>query len=79
MERSKNKSEDESRDAITPNRVTKVHGGELVEAIAPEELVLVNEPECKHEQLVRDPTETDFNGFVCANPKCGVVVLFDKN
>lgn len=54
------------------------HGGELVEAVAPEELESVNDAECKHEKLVRDETETDFNAFVCANPNCGVVVLFDK-
>jgi len=54
------------------------HGGELVEAIAPEELQPVNDASCKHENLVPDPTETDFNAFTCANEKCGVVLLFDK-
>jgi len=79
MTRSNSKSEDEARDAVAPNRVNKTHGGEVVESIAPEDVELMNEPDCKHESLIRDETETDFNAFICANPKCGNVVLFDKN
>jgi hypothetical protein len=60
------------------SRVDKTHGGEIVEAIAPEDLVSVNDTDCKHENLVRDASETEFNAFMCANPNCGVVVLYDK-
>lgn len=79
MTRSNSREEDARRAEGSKGRVEGTHGGEIVEAIAPEELELMNEPECKHEQLIRDETETEFNAFVCANDKCGVVVLFDKN
>jgi hypothetical protein len=49
-----------------------------MEAIAPEELVSVHDSNCKHLKLVRDPSETDFNAFVCANPACSEVFLYDK-
>lgn len=78
MTRSSSRKEDKARSEERPDKVTRDHGGELVEAIAPEELELMNEPDCKHELLVRDASETEFNGFICSNPKCGVVVLFDK-
>lgn len=76
--RSKSKAEDSRRRDEAPDRVTKEHGGELVEAISEEELSLVNDPKCKHVKLVRDPSEKDFNAFICSNADCGVVVLFDK-
>lgn len=63
----------------TPSRIDKVHGGELVEAIAPQDLISFNDADCKHEKLVRDPSEKDFNAFVCANEKCGEVLLFYKD
>ena len=77
--RSKSQAEDSQRDERAKNRVDSVHGGELVEAVAPEELELMNDPDCKHEKLVRDETETEFNAFVCANPKCGIIAIFDKS
>ena len=78
MTRSSNKEEDQRREETQPNRVSKTHGGELVEAIAPEELESFNDADCQHERLVRDSSETEYNAFVCANPKCNEVVLFDK-
>lgn len=57
-------------------RVEGVHGGENVEEI--EKVELMNDPECIHEQMHRDYTETDFIAFVCDNPKCGMVKLFNK-
>lgn len=78
MTRSKNRQEDEQKSKEAPGRVTKTHGGELVEAIAPEELVSVHDSNCKHEKLIRDETETDFNAFMCANDACGEVMLYDK-
>lgn len=77
--RSKSKSEDERRAETSKGRIDSTHGGELVEAIAPEELEPINDPECKHERLVRDESEKDFNAFMCANSDCGIVVVFDKN
>lgn len=79
MTKSNSRSEDDARNESASNRVDKTHGGEVVEAIAPEEVELMNDPECKHVELVRDESETDFNGFICANPRCGIVVLFEKN
>lgn len=60
------------------SRVDSVHGGQVVENITEDELVSVNDAECKHEKLVLDPTEKDFRAFMCANPNCGVVVLYNK-
>lgn len=57
-------------------RVDKVHGGEVVEEIEKPELM--NEPGCTHVNLVRDATETEFDAFVCQNPKCGIVIIFNK-
>lgn len=57
---------------------SKKHGGDLVEAISVDELEPMNEPDCKHEMMQRDFTETDYLAFVCANEKCGLVKLFDK-
>lgn len=76
MTKSSSRADDERREQ--PDRVTKEHGGEVVEAIAAEELVPVNDAKCKHEKLVRDESEKDFIAFACANQKCGEVVLFDK-
>jgi hypothetical protein len=78
MTRSSSRKEDEARNEERPDKVSRTHGGEVVEAIAPEELESMNEPECKHERLIRDVSEDDFNAFICANPKCGIVVLFNK-
>lgn len=78
MAKSDSIQEDERREKAIPSRMSKAHGGEPVEAIAPEDLESFNDAECKHERLVRDETETAFNAFVCANSKCSEVVLFDK-
>lgn len=78
MTKSSSREEDARRSETTQSRMEKTHGGEVVEAVAEEELVLVNDPECKHELLVRDPTETEFNAFICANPNCGVVAIYDR-
>ena len=78
MTRNKNKQEDEQKSKETPGRVTITHGGELVEAVAPEELVSVHDSSCKNEKLIRDESETDFNAFMCANDACGEVMLYDK-
>ena len=78
MTRSNSRQEDERREQEAPGRMKQAHGGELVEAIAPEELVSVHDSECKHEKLVRDETETDFNAFLCANPNCSEVFLYDR-
>lgn len=79
MARSDSHAEDERREAATPSRMSKVHGGIPVESVAPEDLESFNDAECKHEKLIRDPTETEYNAFICANPKCNEVVLFDKD
>lgn len=78
MTRSNSRQEDERRSEQKPDKVTAKHGGKVVETIAPEDILPVHDSECKHENLVRDPSETEFNAFMCANPDCAVVVLFDK-
>lgn len=78
MTRSKSKAEDDRKLEGAPDRVTKTHGGRLVEAVAPEDLESFNDATCKHEKLVRDESETDFNAFLCANPQCSEVFLYDK-
>lgn len=76
--KSNSRQEDDRRAEVSPDRVTKVHGGQVVEAISLDDLESVNDADCKHVTLVRDPTETEFNAFVCANEKCSEVVLFNK-
>lgn len=76
--RSESKQEDDRREEVAPSRVTKTHGGQTVESIAPEDLESFNDATCKHVTLIRDPSETEFTAFVCANPKCNEVVLYDK-
>ena len=78
MAKSDSVQEDERREQATPSRMSKAHGGSTVESIAPEELEPMNDADCKHEKLIRDETETEFNAFVCANEKCNEVVLFKK-
>lgn len=78
MVKSNSRQEDERRSEEAKGRVESTHGGILVEAIAPGDLESVNDDTCKHENLVRDPTETEYNAFVCANSKCAEVLLFDK-
>lgn len=79
MAKSTSAAEDERREQATPSRMSKTHGGQTVESIAPEDLESFNDAECKHEKLIRDDTETEWNAFICANPKCNEVVLFDKD
>ena len=76
MTKSNSKSEDKNREQ--QSRVNQVHGGQLVEAIATEDLESFNDADCKHETLVRDEDEIAFNTFVCKNPDCHEVFLFDK-
>lgn len=56
-------------------RVEKVHGGKVVEEIERPEPM--NNPECAH-NFVLDPTETDFIGYICDKPDCGIVMIYDK-
>ena len=67
---------DQYKEEIGASRINKVHGGELVEAISVEGLVLMNDPECKHETMIPDPTETLGTAYVCATPKCGIVAIY---
>lgn len=76
--KSSSRQEDDRRAETSKGRVDSIHGGQVVEAVTPEELELMNDPECQHERLVRDPSETEFNAFVCANPDCGIVAIYDK-
>lgn len=78
MTKSESRQEDDRRSEASPDRVTKVHGGQVAESISVDELESFNDADCKHEKLVRDPSETEFNAFICANPNCSEVVLFNK-
>ena len=77
--KSTSREEDARRAKDAPTRMSTTHGGELVEAVSPEELESFNDANCKHPKLVRDETETDFNAFTCANPSCNEVFMYDKN
>jgi len=77
-EHSSSYKEDEKFDEMGKSRVQKVHGGLKADAISPEELVPMNDPDCKHESMTRDPSETDFNAFICDNPNCNVVAIIEK-
>lgn len=78
MTKSNSRQEDDRRAENSRTRMDKTHGGELVEAVSLEELESFNDADCKHENLIRDETETDFNAFICANNKCNEVVIFSK-
>lgn len=78
MTKSNSKQEDERRAAANPGRMDKVHGGQVVEAIAPEDLESFNDADCKHENFTRDPDETEYNAFICDNPKCNEVLIYAK-
>lgn len=69
---------DEYLEEMGASRMNKTHGGELVEAISVEDLVLMNDPNCTHDVMVRDPSETIGIAFVCKNPKCGIVKIISN-
>lgn len=79
MTEKRNQSREDDKRQEPMSRVNKTHGGVLVESIATEDLESVNDANCKHEKLVRDTSETQFIGFVCSNPDCSEVVLFNKD
>ena len=79
MTKSKSKEEDAQREKTEPTRMGKIHGGKVVEAISPDDIVSVNDDIFNHELFVRDETEKDFNAFVCSNPACGEVIVYNKN
>ena len=79
MTRSNSKQEDERREKAEPTRISWIHGGVVVESVAPEELESFNDANCKHELLVRDESETEFNAFICANEACNEVVVYNKD
>lgn len=60
------------------SRVSKSHGGELVEAISTDDLEVMNDPECTHEVMLPDESEDLGSAYVCANPKCGIVAIYNK-
>lgn len=78
MAKSTSREEDDRRFKGTRGRVDTSHGGEIVEAVSPEELHSFNDADCKHEKVIPDPTEVDFDAYLCANEKCSVVLLYDK-
>lgn len=73
------KSSSKEQDAELASRVDKVHGGEIVEAVSAQDLESFNDADCKHLELIRDETEEDFNAFMCVNPLCNEVMLYDKS
>lgn len=79
MTRNSSKAEDERKGEEQPDRVTKEHGGQVVEAIAPEDLKSFNDADCKHERFIRDPSETEFIVFTCANPNCAEVIVYSSS
>lgn len=78
MTKNANRAEDDKHLEAKPDRVTERHGGKVVESVSLDELVSVNDADCQHLRLVRDASETEFNAFMCANPNCAIVMLYDK-
>ena len=78
MTKNKSRQEDEQQEQTNQTRMGKVHVGTLVESIAPEELVSVNDDKCEHTKRVFDPSETEFECYTRANPSCGEVFLYSK-
>lgn len=78
MTKNKTRAEDDEHLKKSPDKVTAKHGGKVVESISEDELISVNDSECKHKSLTRDPTEKQWNAFICDNPNCAVVVIYDK-
>lgn len=78
MTKSKSRAEDDRRLEGAVDRVTKRHGGQVVESISTDELESFNDANCTHEKRVPDPSETDFDAYTCANPLCNEVFLYDK-
>lgn len=70
------------KDQGKKSRVDTAHGGELVETIAPEQIVSVHDSSCTHENLIREDSDGGFddnmNTFVCANPSCAEVFILPK-
>lgn len=78
MAKSNSKEEDARRDEAALSRMAKTHGGKVVEAISLEDLESFNDDTCKHEKLIRDPSETEYNAFICSNDDCHEIVIFDR-
>lgn len=70
------------KDEGKKSRLDKVHGGEVVESIAPEDLVSFNDADCKHKNLIREDSDGGFdesmNTFICSNPNCNEVFVLPK-
>ena len=79
MTKSQSKEEDDRRSKFSKGRMETEHGGETVEAIALTDLESFNDADCKHDNLVRDPSETEWNAFICANMKCNEIAIFEKS
>ena len=79
MTKNKTRAEDSESLKSAPDKVTAKHGGKVVETVSKEELISVNDSECKHKNLVRDHSETEWNAFMCDNPNCAIIVIFDKS
>lgn len=61
------------------SRLDQEHGGKMVEAVKPEDLVSFNDADCKHENKIPDPSETEFDAYLCANTKCNEVFIYAKS
>ncbi len=60
-------------------RTDRVHGGEMVEMVTYDSLEAMNDADCKHPELIRDPDDGDWNAFHCSNNKCNEIFLFPKS
>lgn len=78
MNNSKDSNRSPERDKTLTSRISKTHGGDFVDAIAPEEMVSFNDAECKHETLIRVEDDLNSNTFACANPNCNEIFIYDK-
>lgn len=66
---------DKYLDEVGGSQVDKVHGGELFEALSPEDFVTVNDPTGHEHVYELDPTETIGIAYICTVAGCGIVQI----
>lgn len=67
--------EDKARDEAGQSRVDKVHGGEVVELIMPENIQPDYDTKCQHKRRELDESETAFDSVICLD--CPMVWNYD--
>lgn len=56
--------------------IDRKNGGDVVLQIMPEDMPIVSNPECKHEKLMYDTSESEYDTFRCKT--CPMVWVYPK-